>query len=110
MSNPFKPITISLLPNFSFSDVLMSKWLLIQPWKYHNPKAEEELMEKIKIELGVKHCLLFESGRAAEYFLLRALGIRTNDEVIIQAFTCVAVPNSILWNDATPFIVISTTL
>jgi dTDP-4-amino-4,6-dideoxygalactose transaminase len=34
--------------------------------------------------------------------LLESFGIGIGDEVLVQAFTCVAVPNSILWAGATP--------
>lgn len=78
MRNPFKPIAISLLPNFSVGDLWAKEWEI------------------------PKNMTLFASGRVAEYFLLRALGIGTGDEVIIQAFTCVAVPNSIIWVGAKP--------
>lgn len=83
MSNPFKPIAISLLPNFFWKDFL--------------PKADPP-----RADFGMT---FFESGRAAEYFLLKALKIGAGDEVIIQAFTCVAVPNSILWTGARPIFV-----
>ncbi|OGG18385.1 hypothetical protein A2721_00360 [Candidatus Gottesmanbacteria bacterium RIFCSPHIGHO2_01_FULL_47_48] len=102
MRNPFKPIAISLIPNYSFSDVVRSFWLFLQPWAYLDFQAEGRLVGKISLFLGRKHVILCESGRAAEYFLLKALGIGPGDEVIIQAFTCVAVPNSIIWNGARP--------
>ncbi len=45
---------------------------------------------------------LFNRGRDALYIALRALGVSSKDEVIIQAFTCIAVPAPILWLGATP--------
>ena len=81
MSNPFKVIAISLLPNSSWKDFF---------WK-NTPTPN--------------NMVLFESGRVAQYFLLKALGIGQGDEVIIQAFTCVAVPNSIIWTGAKPIYV-----
>lgn len=41
-------------------------------------------------------------GRTALYHLLKAAGIGENDEVLIQGFTCVAVPNAIFQAGATP--------
>lgn len=81
MSNPFKPIAISLLPNLRWEDFF----------------AKEQKLPS--------NMIAFESGRVAEYFLLKALKIGAGDEVIIQAFTCVAVPNSILWTGAKPVFV-----
>ena len=48
------------------------------------------------------HVTLFCKGRVALYAILRALGIGPGDEVILPAFTCVAVPNAILYTGATP--------
>ncbi len=45
---------------------------------------------------------LFNRGRDALYIALRALGVSSKDEVITQAFTCIAVPAPILWIGATP--------
>ena len=44
----------------------------------------------------------FREGRIAHYAILRALGIGAGDEVIIQAFTCVAEPCPILATGAKP--------
>jgi perosamine synthetase len=48
------------------------------------------------------HVTLFWRGRVALYAILRALGIGPGDEVIVPAFTCVAVPNAVLYTGATP--------
>jgi perosamine synthetase len=48
------------------------------------------------------HVTLFWRGRVAMYAILRALGIGPGDEVIVPAFTCVAVPNAVLYAGATP--------
>jgi perosamine synthetase len=48
------------------------------------------------------HVTLFWRGRVALYAILRALGIGPGDEVIVPAFTCVAVPNTVLYLGATP--------
>ncbi len=42
------------------------------------------------------------SGRSSLYLLLKAYGIGPGDEVILQAYTCNAVPNPILWSGAKP--------
>ena len=45
---------------------------------------------------------LFGRGRVALYAILRALNIGPGDEVIVPSFTCVAVPNAILYAGAQP--------
>jgi perosamine synthetase len=48
------------------------------------------------------HVALFWKGRVALYAMLRALGIGRGDEVVVPAFTCVAVPNAVLYTGAVP--------
>jgi perosamine synthetase len=48
------------------------------------------------------HVSLFWRGRVALYAILRALEVGPGDEVVVPAFTCVAVPNAVLYTGATP--------
>jgi perosamine synthetase len=66
--------------------------------------AREELRRAIGDLIGVPaaHVTLFWRGRVALYAILRALGIGPGDEVIVPAFTCVAVPNAVLYVGARP--------
>ncbi len=45
---------------------------------------------------------LYWKGRVALYALLKAAGIKNGDEVIIPGFTCVVVPNAVLYSGAMP--------
>jgi perosamine synthetase len=64
----------------------------------------EQLRGAVSELIGVPtdHVTLFWRGRVALYAILRALGIGSGDEVILPAFTCVAVPNAILYAGAKP--------
>jgi dTDP-4-amino-4,6-dideoxygalactose transaminase len=64
----------------------------------------DELRRGIGELIGVPpdHVTLFWRGRVALYAILQALGIGPGDEVIVPAFTCVAVPNAVLYTGATP--------
>jgi perosamine synthetase len=66
--------------------------------------AHDELRTRMGELVGVPsdHVTLFWRGRVAMYAILRALGIGPGDEVIVPAFTCVAVPNAVLYAGATP--------
>lgn len=57
--------------------------------------------------LGVSenHIYTYWKGRVALYTALKAIGIGPGDEVILPAFTCVVVPNAILYLGATPIYV-----
>jgi perosamine synthetase len=47
----------------------------------------------------------FAQGRMALFVLLKKIGIKKGDEIIIPAFTCVAVPNVIIYAGARPIYV-----
>lgn len=54
---------------------------------------------------SAKYGISFGAGRMALYAILQAFGIGEGDEVIIPAFTCVVVPNAILYSGAIPIYV-----
>ncbi len=56
----------------------------------------------VKLDVPEEHISLFGKGRQGLYALLRALEIGEGDEVILPAFTCVVVPNAILYAGAQP--------
>ncbi len=98
-----RPIIISLSPNVEPDDVRLALAVLLSPWKWFDP-AEVELLEREFAALfgpGYQ-AIAVNSGRSAQYLILRALDLQRADQVLIQAFTCVAVPNSILWAGAQP--------
>ncbi len=49
-----------------------------------------------------RNLVLFLNGRSALYSILKAIGVGAGDEVILQAFTCLAVPLPILYLNASP--------
>jgi dTDP-4-amino-4,6-dideoxygalactose transaminase len=56
---------------------------------------------------GILNCnseqvFLYWKGRVALYAILKAMGIKEGDEVILPAFTCVVVPNAIKYLGAKP--------
>ena len=60
--------------------------------------------KKVKKKLGVKYCLATTSGTMAQYIAMKALGIKSGDEVITQAFTFVATVEAIIALGAKPVI------
>jgi dTDP-4-amino-4,6-dideoxygalactose transaminase len=59
--------------------------------------------QEIQKKLGAEHnVFFFWKGRVALYAILRALGLKENDEVILPALTCVVVPNAIIYLGAKP--------
>ena len=95
-------IAIGLSPNTQKDDVLLALTILLTPWRWVRGHAAKTLEDWFRRFTGRQFAIAFDSGRSAEYAILKAIGVGVGDEVLIQAFTCVAVPNSILWNGATP--------
>ena len=100
-----KPILISLSPNTDSSDVVLAFKTLLQPWTWKSGKTLNLLSQKLKSFFKAKNCYLLNSGRNALYLALKTLNLKSSDEVLCQAFTCVAVPNAILWAGAKPVFV-----
>lgn len=68
------------------------------------PDARDEYRTAVGETLAVPpdRVFLFAKGRVALYAILRVLDVGPGDEVILPAFTCVAVPNAILYAGARP--------
>lgn len=90
-----KIISPALSPNTESDDVWLALRLLFAPWLWKRGSGVHKVEQKFN---GVS----FNSGRAALLAILRSFNIGRGDEVICQAFTCIAVPNSIRWAGALP--------
>jgi dTDP-4-amino-4,6-dideoxygalactose transaminase len=98
-----KPIFISLSPNAEKDDVILALKLLFQPWIWK--KESTFLEEEFKNYFKVKYAFSFNSGRSALMAILNALNLKEEDEVLIQAFTCNALVNPIIWLKLKPVFV-----
>ena len=102
----FKPISISLSPNVERDDLKIALNLIIRPWLWRKGKATGELEGQFRQYLGVKYAVSFNSGRSAFYAILKALseaeGLRDGEKVLLQAFTCNAAINPVLWAKMRP--------
>lgn len=65
-------------------------------------QSYKQSLQKI---LESENIFLFWKGRVGLYAILKAMGIKQGDEVILPAYTCVVVPNAILYLGATPIYV-----
>ncbi|MBU4274468.1 DegT/DnrJ/EryC1/StrS family aminotransferase [Patescibacteria group bacterium] len=97
-----KPISISLNPNVEKDDVRLALKLIFQPWKWKRGKELKEIENQLKNYLGVKYAVSFNSGRSALMAILKALNLSKDSEVLLQAYTCVAAVNPILWEGLKP--------
>jgi dTDP-4-amino-4,6-dideoxygalactose transaminase len=98
-------INSSVSPNLEKVDFLAA---LRQIFSLSSLKTGEEIKKVedwFKSRFSKPYAYSFLSGREAETALLKAIGVGKGDEVIVQAFTCVAVVNPIIWLGATPVFV-----
>ncbi|TSC76952.1 MAG: Pleiotropic regulatory protein [Parcubacteria group bacterium Gr01-1014_31] len=98
-------IAIALGPNYQSDDVALSLRLLFQPWKWVRGNSVVELEQAFAREMSLQNAVAFGTGRAALAACLSVRGISTGDEVLLQAFTCVAVPNAVRSVGAVPVFV-----
>ncbi len=98
-----RPIAISLSPNTELDDILLSISVLLRPWIWFSKGSVKVLENEFAAIFGDEYkAIAVNSGRSALYLILNAIGAGKGDEVCLQAFTCVAVPNSVIWNGAKP--------
>ena len=100
--NIFHPISISLSPNTERDDILLAFGLLFYPWKWRKGFAIEDLEKRFTDYLGLKYTLSFNSGRSAFLAILKSLNLEPGSEVLLQAFTCNAAANPIIWAEFNP--------
>lgn len=97
-----KPINIALSPNTERDDVLLASKLLTKPNMLLRGLAVKQLEDKFKEFLPIKHAFAMRSGRSALYTTLLALNLKEGDEVLLQSYTCAAVPNAVIWAHGKP--------
>lgn len=99
------PIAIGLSPNTQKDDVKLAFKLLFQPKVWLKGKGIRDLESDFKKYLGCPFALGFDSARSGLFAILKCLKIGPGDEVLLQAFTCVAAANPILWVGGRPIFV-----
>lgn len=100
-------ITNSLGSNYTREDRLLALKLLFQPWKWRNGKDVEKFRDALAASMNVppSRVQLFLKGRHAILEALKLANVGAGDEVIVQAFTCLAVIQPIVELGAKPIYV-----
>ncbi len=96
-----KRLVTSLSPNAERDDVWLAASFLVQPWKWQQGPSITDLEQAVGSFFRAQ-ATTFESGRSALTAVIQALDLPARSEIILQAFTCVAVPNSIRFANCTP--------
>lgn len=95
-------VTKTYLPSFDeYTAILRRAW--DKSWITNNGELVQELEQKLKDYLGVKHLLFTSNGTIVLQMALKALQI--TGEVITTPFSYVATTNAILWEGCQPVFV-----
>lgn len=89
-------------PNIGDRDRLLARIgdMLDRRWLTNRGPFVEELEQRLAELLGVRHCIAMVNGTVALEITARALGLA--GEVIVPAFTFVATPHALQWQEITP--------
>lgn len=98
-------ISCGLAPNLRLIDVAAAIRSLIRIYELQAGDWLNFSNLHLKKVFNSPNVFLYMRAREAEYILLKNLKVSKGDEVIIQAFTCAAVVQPILWTGATPIYV-----
>lgn len=94
-------ISADFAPNESAADALHSLITLFSPWSWYRGGERKVAMEQLS-EIFKATVVPFLSGRASLKILFEVLALPAGSEVIVQGFTCEAVPLAILKNRLKP--------
>ncbi|MBU3964607.1 aminotransferase class I/II-fold pyridoxal phosphate-dependent enzyme [Patescibacteria group bacterium] len=72
------------------------------PWKWKKGREIKKLEEKFRNYLAVNNAFSFNSGRSAFMAILKSLELEKGSEILVQAFTCNAAVNPIIWSGLKP--------
>ncbi len=101
-----RPISPGLSPNLEYDDIILAVKNLISGRIFNNSSNESKKVTKwFNKNYNFKQSYTLNSGRSALYLALQTAGIKKGDEVLISAFTCVAVPNCVIWCQGVPVFV-----
>lgn len=96
-----RPIAISLSPNTQVDDFFLAFRTFVNPLSFLGNLQTNKLESSLARMLGKGfNVVALDAGRSAFFVILQALGIGKEHTVCIQALTCVAVPNAIMWAGA----------
>jgi len=98
-------IFTSLSPNVQKDDLKLALKTLCAPASWQSGETTAELEAAFRRFLKVSSAFSFVSGRTALFAILKSLEIKAGDEVLVQAYTCVAAVAPILWCKARPIYV-----
>lgn len=97
-----KLLHTALSPNAEADDIQLAWNTLKDKSHYQTGVSLEQLQNKLATYFDNDAVWLVNSGRSALYLILKSLQLQPDDEVLVQAYTCNAVPNPVLWVGVQP--------
>lgn len=95
-------ISASLSPNTQVDDVGLARKVIFSPRLWGKGEAIAAVEQWFNDYFKTRTAVSFNSGRSALLAILKVFGVGQGSDVLVQAFTCVAVPNSVIWAGAKP--------
>jgi perosamine synthetase len=101
-----KIVACEIGPNYQLDDTSKSLKILLLPFltKSGSFKEVQNWFNNYLKRNAEDQVWLVDSGRTALWLLLKNLNLPAQSEVIIQAFSCVVVPNSVLQSNLKPVV------
>jgi perosamine synthetase len=96
-----RPIHHTFAPLANRKQIKLALALSVQPWKWQEGEAQEALKQELGNRFGGQ-AHLFGSGRESLLAILKSLRFQKEEEVIVQGYTCVVVPNAVSAAGMTP--------
>ena len=94
--------------SFTLGTITFQEWLetvlflLFGRENLVNGKYVKQFESAFSEYIGAKYAFSFGAGRMAFYAILKAMDIKAGDEVILPGYTCVVVPNAVIYAGAKP--------
>lgn len=95
-------ISTDFAPNESWRDAFTSLRMLVKPHKWADKKYTEDVKKLTLSMFPGKKIFFYLTGRAALFFIIKSLKLPKQSEVLVQAFTCAAVPLPVIAADSKP--------
>lgn len=95
-------IFTSLSPNVKPNDLLQVVKTLLKPWTWQQGRWQKKLLKHFQTTYPKHQSFFFDSGRSSLDAILKTLNLQAGDEILLQALTCIVVPNPIINNKLTP--------
>lgn len=99
-----KPILIAASPNTEEDDLELSKRYLFNSSSWYDENKTKKIEEIFSKDFSGQ-AFTFDSARSAFYVYLKSLELPEDSEVILPAFSCMVIANSVIWAGLKPVLV-----